>query len=257
MTRDQLLVEPGVPTRRHDAAYALECLGVSARHGDLVALRDVSLRVRHGEVTAVVGPNGSGKTTLLDCLDGLHPCTGAVRLDGWDVTGLPTHRRVALGLARTFQTPVLATGLDVLGNVSLGAHHWDDRDTRAGTAAAREVAAHLGILGLAARPVTTLTHPERRLVEIARALLTRPRVLMLDEPAAGFSHAEGLALCRRILDVAAGYDCAVLLVEHDVPLVNALAHHVVVLHDGRVLAAGRPDEVRRDPAVVAAYLGPV
>jgi ABC-type branched-subunit amino acid transport system ATPase component len=250
---DQVLLEPGVGLRHH-AAAALDVLELSARHGTLQALEGVSFQVGHGETTAVIGPNGSGKTTLLDCVGGLHPCTGTVRVDGWDVGRLRPHRRVALGLARSFQTPTLVPELGVLGNVALGAHHWGP-SSAAGAAEAEAVARQLGLLGLAGRPVATLTHPERRLVEIARALVTRPRLLMLDEPAAGFGHEEGLALCRRVLDAAGALGCTVLLVEHDVPLVMALAAHVVVLHHGRVLAAGRPGAVRRDRKVVEAYLG--
>ena len=252
--REELVVEPGMAPRRHGAA-ALDVLDVSARHGDRLAVDSVSFSVPRRALTAVVGPNGSGKTTLLDCISGLHPSTGSIWIDGWDVGRLRPDRRVTLGLARTFQTPVLVPDLDVLTNIRLGSHHWDT-DNRGGVTEAESMAERLGLLALRHRAVTTLTHAERRLVEIARALVTRPRVLLLDEPAAGFNHDEGLALCRLIQTVAGELDATVLLVEHDVPLVMALADQVVVLDQGRVLAKGSPAAVRENPQVIDAYLGP-
>ena len=250
---DELVLEPRIGARHPDGA-ALTVVELTARHGRRTVLDDVSFTVPRGGITAIVGPNGSGKTTLVDCIDGLHPCAGSVRLDGWDVSRLRPHRRVALGVGRTFQTPVLVSSFDVLTNITLGSHHWEHA-AGAGRAEATAVADLLGIAALLDRPVATLTFSETRLVEIARALVTRPRLLMLDEPTAGFSHHEGMGLCRLVRDAAADLDCTILLVEHDVPLVMTLAQHVVVLDEGRVLAAGRPAAVQRDPRVVAAYLG--
>jgi branched-chain amino acid transport system ATP-binding protein len=199
MRVDHLLDEPFVVSPRVPSP-ALEVTGLSARYGSLQVLDGIDLRVEAGATTAVVGPNGSGKTTLLDCVSGLNRYAGTVWLNGFDVTRLRPHSRVATGLARTFQVPSLVDSLDVVTNIALGAHHWDgDPRSRAGVAQAMATVDLLDLHHLVQRAVATLTHAERRLVEIARALVTRPRLLMLDEPTAGFSHDEGLRLCARIL----------------------------------------------------------
>ena len=249
---DELLIEPGVDVVRR-TAHALEVLNVTAVRGVVQILDRVSLCVPVGQTSAVVGPNGSGKTTLLDCIGGQLPCTGVVRIDGWDIGRLRPHRRLALGLARTFQTPVLVPELDVLTNITLGVEQCHLSHGRA-VAQATEAAEKLGIRWLLDRPQASLNHAERRLVEIARALATEPRVLLLDEPTAGFGHQEGISLCRLIVGAARQIGCTVVIVEHDVPLVMSVAAQVIVLDQGRVVAHGPPREIQRNPKVIECYL---
>jgi len=233
------------------------------------ALDRVSFAAPAGGVTAVIGPNGAGKTTLFNCITGLYRYQGDVLLDGAVVNRLPPVQRARRGIARTFQTPALVEDLSVLENVLLGGH----RHTRAGLPASmlhlprvfreerelhREaftVLDRLELLTVSGTAAAELPHGLRRRVEIARALLARPRLLLLDEPAAGVGHGEAQLLGGLLAQLSADSGVTFILVEHNVPLVLAIAQTVVVLDFGRVLARGPANEVRRDPAVIAAYLG--
>ncbi len=242
--------------------------GLVARHvaiafGGVRAVSDVSFAAEPGRITSIIGPNGAGKSTLLNLLSGFYrPETGIIRIGDASLAALPAHRIARAGIARTFQTSQLFAGLSVADNVAVG-----QRGRGLGAlfplrgAAAREerhvVEALLGFVGFGGAldgGAADLPHVDKRLVEIARALATRPRVLLLDEPAAGLgeSDTERLsALLRAIADLG----IAVVLVEHDMGLVMTVSDHVVVLDAGRAIAAGPPVEVQRDPVVIRAYLG--
>lgn len=215
------------------------------------ALDSVSLQVAEGQVTGLIGPNGAGKSTLLNCISGLHRHEGDVLLHGRSIGGIAAFRRARLGVARTFQTPALLDHLPPLDNVMLGEpRRRPERQLRA------RAAELLDVMGdVADRPVGALSHGDRRRVELARSLMSRPCLLLLDEPAAGLDHDEAVELIGAVLRVGAEFGMSCVLVEHDVELVSTLAQAVVVLDTGRVLCVGTPAEVTNDPRVVTAYLG--
>ena len=229
---------------------------VSVRYGGVVANDAVSFSVREGEIVGLIGPNGAGKTTLIDAISGFATATGEVTLGGVPLDGLAPHRRVQLGLGRTFQGLDLYDDLTVTENVDVGRaggrRHADDgvSDQQRNSG----LLAMLSLTDVADRPVRELSQGQRQLVSIARALAGRPRMVLLDEPAAGLDSNESGWLAERLRDVR-GHGTTVLLVDHDMSLVLDVCDRVVVLDVGRVIAAGTPDEVQRDPAVAAAYLG--
>jgi branched-chain amino acid transport system ATP-binding protein len=233
------------------AAPALEVAGVSVQFGGVAALSNVSLRAEPGVVTGLIGPNGAGKTTLFNVITGLqHPDKGTVHLDGADITRMGTHRRARLGLARTFQRLELFSTLSAADNVRVGLE-------ASGRATASTAVALLGRVGVgdeAASPVSSLPTGSARLVELARALSTDPKVLLLDEPCSGLDERETQALGRLLTSLAAE-GRAIVLVEHDTNLVLRVCGMVHVLDFGEVIASGTPDEVRRNPIVQEAYLG--
>jgi branched-chain amino acid transport system ATP-binding protein len=242
---------------------ALELRGLHRSFGALRVTRDVSLSVPPGVLHALIGPNGAGKTTLLAQIAGtLRPDAGHVLLDGRDITRTPPHRRALRGLARTFQVSALAPGLSALENVALAmqgrARHPLHPLRRAHPDPALDdpARAALGAVGLAARsatPARDLSHGERRAVEIACALAVAPRCLLLDEPLAGLGPAEAAGIVALLRGLKG--PISMLLVEHDMDAVFALADRISVLVEGRVVASGPPAEVRADPVVRAAYLG--
>ncbi|MBT2453363.1 ABC transporter ATP-binding protein [Streptomyces sp. ISL-86] len=243
----------------------LELHGVSRDFGSFKAVDGVTLTVRTGARQAVIGPNGAGKSTLFGLLSGtLATTAGSIRLDGRDITRLPVHRRVGLGIATTFQHSSLFLRETALENVLLAAL----RRSGAGLGGLRPVRAHrttvarahalLDRVGLPSRhdtPAAELSHGERRQLEVAVALATEPRLLLLDEPAAGMSPAETARLTELI--AALPGDVTVLLIEHDLDMVFELADTVTVMHLGKHLTTGTPDEVRASAKVQAAYLGSV
>ena len=241
----------------------LETRGLTRRFGALVASEDVSIDVRPGEIHALIGPNGAGKSTLINQISGaLAPDAGTIRLGGRDVTALGVAARARAGLGRTFQISALAMEDTVLQNALLGAlgHTggvWRflhpvlaDRALRA---AAEEALARVGLAGLAARRTAELSHGQRRLLEVAVALTLKPRVFVMDEPMAGLG-AEGSREMTAFLDGLRA-EAPILLVEHDMDAVFALADRVSVLSGGRILACGTVAEIRADRAVREAYLG--
>jgi branched-chain amino acid transport system ATP-binding protein len=244
-----------------DALLRIE--GLTKRFGGVLATDAITLGVPAGELHAVIGPNGAGKTTLIGQLSGeLKPDAGTIRFDDHDITGLPVHRRSALGLARTFQITSLFPDLTVLDNVALAvqAHRghsfrfWraarEDVDLRA---PARAALVRVGLEGRAELLVSRLSHGEQRQLEIAVALATGPRLLLLDEPMAGMGPEESSRMVRTLQ--ALKREVTILLVEHDMEAVFALADRITVLVYGRVIASGAPDAIRGDAEVRKAYLG--
>ncbi|MCG5237910.1 ABC transporter ATP-binding protein [Xanthobacter oligotrophicus] len=241
----------------------LETQGVMKRFGGLNAVDRVDFALAPGELVAVIGPNGAGKTTFVNLLSGaLIPDAGTVRFEGRDISRLPIDARARLGIARSFQIASIFPDLSAVENVALAAQahaghsfgFW--RPVRAETALLAAAEAELAGIGLAEaahRPAGQLSHGEKRLVEIAMALVTKPRVLLLDEPMAGL----GVAEARRMVSFLASLKgrFTILLVEHDMDAVFALADRVFVLASGARVADAPPDAVRADPRVQLAYLG--
>jgi branched-chain amino acid transport system ATP-binding protein len=227
---------------------------VSRRFGGLLAVNAVSLAAREGHITALIGPNGAGKTTLFSVISGfLKPSDGAVRYSGADVTSEPPHRLARRGIARTFQIVQPFAGLTVRENIRVGAHlHHRARDVA--LAAAEQVAREVGLADMLDRPADTLTVAGRKRLELAKALATEPKLLLLDEVLAGLNPSE----IRDIVPVIRALrDCGItiLMIEHVMQAVMSLAEHVFVLAEGRIIAEGTPAEVAADPAVIEAYLG--
>jgi ABC-type branched-subunit amino acid transport system ATPase component len=229
----------------------LENAGV--RYGGVDALRGVSLSVDPSRVLGLIGPNGAGKTTLVDATTGLAPlASGTIALDGVRIDGMPPHRIARAGIARTYQNIRLFGALDVAANLAAGAFARRARLTGGEITALLERAG-IPAIDLAAR-AGSLPYGDQRRLEIARALASAPKVLMLDEPAAGMNPSETTRLVETIRAIASS-GIAVLLIEHDMTLVRAACDSVVVLNFGQVIARGTPSEVARDPVVVEAYLG--
>jgi branched-chain amino acid transport system ATP-binding protein len=226
-------------------------------------LSDVDLEVSEGELVGLIGPNGAGKTTLVDAVTGFVDYTGQVELDGRDLAGLRAHSRAALGLSRTWQSSELFDDLTVRENLAVASRRpslWDTAkelvtDAPATDAGAIDQALGLVELGWAADLMPNdLSQGQRKLVGIARAVAMGPRLLCLDEPAAGLDTGESEELGRRLRRLADG-GSSMLLIDHDMGLVLSICHRIVVLEFGKVIAAGPPEAVRRDPKVVTAYLG--
>ncbi|WP_307853541.1 ABC transporter ATP-binding protein [Kitasatospora sp. RG8] len=236
--------------------------GVTRRYGALVAVDRLDLTVEPGARHAVIGPNGAGKSTLLGLVAGtVVPSAGRILLDGRDITGTDPARRSRLGIARTFQQPAVLGSLSALDNVALAAWRhtglrglWRPRRYRELGRRCHEQLDQVGIAHLASRTACHLSHGQQRLVEIAAALATRPRILLLDEPAAGLADEDTDRLLTVLRQVST--EVAVLLIDHDLAFVNALADRVTVLHEGRSIAEGTPEQVGADPAVREAYLDP-
>lgn len=246
---------------------SIEGLGIS--FGGLKAVNDVSFTVKPGEIVSVIGPNGAGKTTLFNMISGVYqPGSGKVMLNGEDVTAMSPHLLARRGMCRTFQNLQVFQSMTVLENVVSGYHLQESghvlsdllnlpasrRRARQAEAGARELLKRVGLERAAEREAGSLSYGSLKRLEIARAMALKPKVLLLDEPAAGCNAVETEEIDHLIAEIA-GSGVAILLVEHDMKMVMRISNHIVVLDHGEKIAEGDPASVSRNPAVVAAYLG--
>ncbi|BCG04149.1 ABC transporter ATP-binding protein (plasmid) [Paraburkholderia sp. PGU19] len=251
-------------------AEMLKVSGLQMRFGGLLAVDGVDFEVRRKEVFAIIGPNGAGKTTVFNCVGGFYrPTSGGVVLVGNPVAGLPSHRIARKGLVRTFQNIRLFKTLTVVENLLVAQHRQVDGGLLRGLfatpgyrraecearARATDWLERMDLQAFANRPAGTLSYGLQRRVEIARCMITAPRILMLDEPAAGLNPQEKIELQQLILRLRAEFGISVLLIEHDMNLVMGVSDRILVMDHGRPIVTGKPDEVRNDPRVIKAYLG--
>ncbi|MET3216444.1 UNVERIFIED_ORG: branched-chain amino acid transport system ATP-binding protein [Burkholderia territorii] len=251
-------------------AELLKVAGLQMRFGGLLAVDGIDFDVRRDEVFAIIGPNGAGKTTVFNCVGGFYkPTGGDVVLDGHAIAGLPSHQIALKGLVRTFQNIRLFKSLTVVENLLVAQH----RKVKAGLLhglfatpvyrhaekEALERAAvwldRMGLTSVANRPAGTLSYGHQRRLEIARCMITEPRLLMLDEPAAGLNPQEKIELQHLIDKLRREFGVSVLLIEHDMSLVMGVSDRILVMEHGRPIVIGTPEAVRNDPRVIKAYLG--
>ncbi len=248
----------------------LSIRGVEIRFGGVIALAGVSFDVGRNQICGLIGPNGSGKTTLFNCISGIYRYTaGHILFDGQTLKGVPRHRMAHLGIGRTFQNVALFRGMSVADNILVGAHHLGRggfvenalrmpvvrQEERQARGALAELLHMLDLEDVADVDAGSLPFPTQKRVEMARALITRPKLLLLDEPAGGLNHAEVDELGVLLQRLHRTFEMSLLLVEHHMSLVMRVSEKVVALEFGRKIAEGTPDQVRAEPEVIRAYLG--
>jgi branched-chain amino acid transport system ATP-binding protein len=264
--------QPGIFSARapEDATAELDILNLSLHFGGVRALNDIDLAVHTGELVAVIGPNGAGKTSLLNCMTGFYrPQKGAIRFNGRNITHLPPHELVRIGIGRTFQNIELFPGMTVLSNMLLARHihcHYGLGSATLFGAAARneeirhrlvleEVIDFLEIQAIRKKTVGSLPYGLMKRVELGRALSLEPRLLVLDEPFAGMNLEEKEDMVRFLIELNQAWGQTMILVEHDMSIVMSISQRIMVLNFGEKLAEGTPEEVRNHPEVIKAYLG--
>jgi branched-chain amino acid transport system ATP-binding protein len=229
--------------------YAIQGEKITRRYGGFFALNGVDIAVPPGEIRGLIGPNGAGKSTLIDVLSGRNTnWTGKVTYNGGDISSWTVQQRRHAGLARSFQRTNIFPGISVLTQLEIAARHAEVPNVD-------EVMGELGLVHLAHKLASDISYGDQRRLDLALSLIGRPKLLLLDEPAAGLSMAESLALAEHLKDLVERWKVTVLLVEHDMDVVFSICSQITVLHLGKVLAEGTPDEIRGIPEVVTAYLG--